>query len=389
MGDLGASTLEVNALFKSALNQGIGSGMAAAWGRIDDLKADPIQFSKIQTAVAGKLWHDSQALPVLTTSQFDLASLTKILATTSLFMILDEEGVIKVEDELSVYLPDEVKQYPHLKGVTIASLLSHTSGLPAWKPIFEEMRSKFGPNLPFVDLLSRRSFFYHEVFKVLPDHQPGQKMVYSDLGFILLCYVIENQFKGQLFHQVVQDQVWSRVFGVAKGLQYFPVLTDSEGMRAHLACAGHSVVASEVCPWRGLLQGQVHDDNTWSFGGISSHAGVFGSLVDVLSWTEALLRFKIVSKLTLQKFFKESLLSGLPGMPASGRALGFDLASKNGNGSTAFAFQNHTVGHLGFAGTSIWIDVDEGFFAILLTNQKSGPELKRLRQTFHTIIHPA
>jgi len=127
-----------------------------------------------------------------------------------------------------------------------------------------------------------------------------------------------------------------------------------------------------------LLQGEVHDDNAWSRGGVAGHAGVFGSLDDVIRWMNALVSGKLVSFKTLREF-------SIPFMDSSGvrRGLGFDFSSHPAHSSA-------TIGHLGFTGTSLWMDLDRGRFAILLTNRvhpsREDTRIRDLRQAFHQTV---
>jgi CubicO group peptidase (beta-lactamase class C family) len=350
--------MKIDELLDYAVKIQISSGIAAAWGSLDDLTQ-----GKFQSVFAGTESHYSEE-KITANTIFDLASLTKILATTSLFMRLHERGLVDLD-----------AKYPG-KPFTFHQLLTHSSGLPAWKPFYEEMIAKFGgaDELSKLTIGERKNYLYELVNAVPLENQPGEKIVYSDLGFLLLSEFVENLENGKYFCDWVKEEVWSRIKGC--GLQYRPLSTrDSKT----------GIAATEFCPWRGMLQGEVHDDNCWSMGGVAGHAGVFGSLNDVVAWTRALTQGKIVSFATLEKFSK--ITSDSTG---ARRAIGFDVPALDGSGSTANVFSpNGTIGHLGFTGTSVWIDLDAGRFAILLTNRvhpsRDDNRIRSLRPMFHRV----
>jgi CubicO group peptidase (beta-lactamase class C family) len=362
---------------QQAIQQKIGSGLAAAYGNLA-MVSDWVEI------YCGKTSHLSNADEVDAPTVFDLASLTKILATTSLYMVMNERSIVDLNATVGSYLVEEAKLTPHLNQMTIASLLSHTSGLPAWKPFYEGMRTEFGSILPFISINNRKERFFKKVFQTPLENSPGEKAVYSDLGFLILGYLAEK-IAALPFDQLVEREVWSRIEGC--GLHFRPVHADALSERYRISMNHESVAATEVCPWRGLLQGQVHDDNAWSMGGVAGHAGVFGTLNDVKTWIDALLTAKIVSFATLIQFTREVQLNDGSG---SRRTLGFDLPSLDGSGSTAYAFSSNSVGHLGFTGTSVWLDLDRAKGAILLANRvhpdRHDLRIRNLRREFHTQI---
>ena len=371
MGDLGEKN--VSALLNYAIQNRIGSGMAAAWGALSDL-----ENGRFHHVYAGKNSFLNSSLAVSAGSIFDLASLTKILATTSLAMVLHESSHLNVNDSLEKLIPDVCAKFPHLSQITIASLLSHTSGLPAWKPFFLEVQKQFNEPVVEADLKKRKAFFNEQVFSEKPVFGFNEKVLYSDIGFLILGYLFEKKMNLGSFNHLVENLVW-KPMGIQNQLQFRPRFA-VENLKSK-----NKVVCTQSLTERGLLQGEVQDDNAWCLGGVAPHAGVFGTLSGVVAWVRALMGQGLVSKTTLDLFFQETRLhQDISGFAApSGKALGFDLPSKNGQGSTGFSFSPSSVGHLGYTGTSLWIDLQRGTFAVLLSNQTSGPELKKLRQAFH------
>ncbi len=365
----------VSALLEQAANIKIGSGSAAAWGKIGQNS-----FSEVYV---GKTGHLPFSDPITPATRFDLASLTKVLAMTSFYMVLFEKGMIELDAPLEKYLPQEVTENPDLRTITIAQLLSHTSGLPAHRPFFEEMKLRFGVNLPFVSIAPRREFFYSLVLASRREAEPGTRVVYSDIGALILSYLAEKMFPGKTFAHLVQERVWNLIPGCS--LQFRPVITDALGERRKIEFSGESVAMTEYCPWRGLLQGQVHDDNCWSMGGLAAHAGVFGSLHDVTAWISGLTNGAFVSPSTFARFSKE-VMSPV----AARRTLGFDMPALDGSGSTGNSLSMNSIGHLGFTGTSLWLDLNQGAFVVLLTNRvhptRNDLRIRLLRRAFHALI---
>ncbi len=372
MGDLAKKTV-IEELLNQAIRQKIGSGMAAAWGTLDAIAAG----TKPDTLYLGKTAWTQDATPVGSETVFDLASLTKIMATTLLAMVQYESGQLKLDATLAELRPDRVKLNPTLAPITVRQLLTHTSGLPAWKPFYEEMRNRFGDDLYSVSLDQRKKVSKDLVYQIHRENEPGEKVVYSDLGFLILEDVLSQNFEQDVM------AIWKKIPGCH--LHFRPVVRSAAGERQWISARKESVAVTEACPWRGLLQGQVHDDNTWSFGGVAGHAGVFGTLKDVIAWMSFVFTGELVSFGTLSVFFEEAKT------PAnSRRALGFDLPSLDGSGSTGFSFSSRTVGHLGFSGTSLWVDLSSGDYAILLTNRvhptRNDNRIRPLRRVFHFLI---
>jgi CubicO group peptidase (beta-lactamase class C family) len=249
-------------------------------------------------------------------------------------------------------------------------LLTHRSGLPAWMPFYESMRSHFGAALGATSRHARMDYFNKLLSGVKPDPQNQGRVVYSDLGFLQLERRLSSNFEAEV------GGLYSAVSGLR--LHY----REATGV---LAQDSQDYVMTEICPWRGPLQGEVHDDNAWSRGGVAGHAGLFGRLQDLELWVQSLFSGAWISRSTLEEFSK-------PVTDAQGisRARGFDVPAQDGTGSTGFSFSSNSIGHLGFTGTSLWMDLDSGNYAILLTNRvhpaRSDDRIRRLRREFHQAL---
>jgi CubicO group peptidase (beta-lactamase class C family) len=213
-----------------------------------------------------------------------------------------------------------------------------------------------------------------------PEAAPGARAVYSDLNFILLDWIIER-VTGR-----PGDAVFSEWLTAALGLES-PCFVDLKSpATAASARRGRTFAATERCPWRRrTLVGEVHDDNAYAMGGVSGQAGLFGTIGDVAALAEAWLgsflgRSGPFEPRLVRRFWQRSSL------PGSTRALGFDTPSP-GASQAGSRFGPRTVGHLGFTGTSLWIDPDSDVITVLLTNRvhptRGNDAIKRFRPVLH------
>jgi len=286
------------------------------------------------------------AKPATLNTVFDLASLTKPLATGLAVMKLLDRGELDLEQSIASVLPafidsgkDEIRLY---------HLLSHTSGMPDYQPYYKEIS-----RLPWrIRKPSLRRLLVKEPLVGLP----GQRRVYSDPGFMILEWVVEAA-GGAGLDRFVDENIY-RPLGI-EGL-FFTNCPESHRRQCDFA-------ATELCPWRGrLLAGMVHDDNAYSAGGVAGHAGLFGTAGDVHS---LLLEILKGYENDPSCFFPSDLIREFltPGSGCRG-CLGFDQPSAEGSSSGRY-FSRNSVGHLGFTGTSFWMDLTRSIIVILLTNR--------------------
>lgn len=269
---------------------------------------------------------------------WDLASLTKVIGTTTAVMQLWDRGLIKLDEPVQHYLPEFTG--PHKELVTVRNLLTHSSGLPAWRPLYKEATS------PAAALAL--------VYTTPLDTLPGVRMVYSDLGAILLGKLVER-VSGEPLDQYLA----AHVFG--------PLGMASTRFRPPAAWLSR-IAPTERDPWRGrLIRGEVHDENAYALGGVSGHAGLFSSAHDLARFAQMYLHrgelggVRIVSAAAVDTF------THVQNMAFSNRALGWEVP--NGTNSAGHLLSNRAFGHTGFTGTSIWIDPQQDLFIILLTNR--------------------
>jgi CubicO group peptidase (beta-lactamase class C family) len=267
---------------------------------------------------------------------WDLASLTKVVGTTSAMMQLVESGKIELDAPVQRYLPEW--KGVNKEKVTIRHLLTHQSGLPAFKEYF---RLNVSPDSTLALFLSTPL-----------DTLPGVRMIYSDIGAILLGKVIER-VSGEPLDRYLERHVFGPL-GM-RDTHYKP----SKNLRYRMA-------PTEIDPWRGRkLLGEVHDENAYALGQVSGHAGLFSTARDLAKLAQAYLNGGAFNRARLAKPETITLFTTVNDSTFSSRALGWDTPS--GNSSAGHYIERPAFGHTGFTGTSIWIAPQHDLYVILLT----------------------
>ncbi|MCK5507239.1 MAG: serine hydrolase, partial [Desulfobacterales bacterium] len=298
---------------------------------------------------------------------FDLASLTKPLATTLAVMKLIQQGKLDLEQNLGTVLP-EFKDTDK-KQITIKNLLCHNSGLPDYRPYYMELLK--------ISYYFRKKALRAFLIKEPLLHPTGKNVLYSDPGFMILNWVVEK-VSGIALDYFVNQNIYRPL-----GLEHLFFANLNSGRKRDF------FAATELCPWRKiLLNGLVHDDNAYVVGGIEGHAGLFGTAMDVKTLLFSLLsafhedssKF-IFNKDLIHKFFERQ--------QGSDRALGFDTPSLIDSICGSY-FSKRSVGHLGFTGTSFWMDLDRSIIVILLTNRvhpsRDNNKMKKFRPILHDTV---
>lgn len=298
---------------------------------------------------------------------YDLASLTKIIFTVPEMMKLFEEGKWTFSTRVKEVLP----WFPS-ETVRITELLSHASGITWWKPYYQQMPL----DAPIAAKWDKvKELLAQETFEDPP------KTVYSDIGFWVLAHVIMALEQKPLLE--VWKDLSNRIYAGLTSLA-FHENNVAPGPLKHYA-------PTERCPWRGrLLQGEVHDDNAWSFGGVSSHAGLFGSIDDV-AWYGLFLRSQMlgVSKNPFKLKTAKMFMTRQKPVGEGDFALGFMTRSIAGASSGDY-FGMNSIGHTGFTGTSVWFDPDADLLVTILSNRvllgRDREEFKKLRPQIHNWV---
>ena len=301
---------------------------------------------------------------------FDLASLTKPLATTPAIMKLVEEKKLDPEQTLKSIIP-EIGETDK-KDITISQLLYHSSGLLDYVPFYKKLGKK--------SFSERKKGLRRLLLSTPLMNPPGKTVLYSDLGFMLLNWVVER-ISGKPLNKYLGENVYSPMGLSGNDGLFFIDLDKKEPSPFVFA-------ATEYCPWRKmLLDGVVHDENAYAAGGVEGHAGLFGSAKAVHRFLCALMDiyFKdempgIFSKDIIRLFLKRD--------ERWGRTLGFDTPASV-NSSAGKYFSEKTVGHLGFTGTSFWMDFTRAVIVILLTNRVHPKRENEAIRQFRPLIHNA
>lgn len=303
--------------------------------------------------------------PVKPNTIFDVASLTKPLATTLALADLVKEKKVTLFTPLADILPG-VRDTDKSQ-ITVEMLLRHTSGLPAHREYFKVI---LGSN--------PRNQLRRLILAEPLEETPGKKERYSDLGYVLLAWVVE-QISGQRLDVFVHTRIYSPL-----GLDTLSFISSKTGW------GGRAGVAStSLCPWRNrMIRGEVEDENAWAVGGIEGHAGLFGDALSVYRLCGEILAAVNGEETGVLDFeVIQSFVRQIPGMD---RVAGFDTPSKQNSAAGRF-FSNRALGHLGFTGTSFWLDPDTGLIAVLLTNRvhpsRGNLKIKRFRPLIHDLIY--
>lgn len=300
---------------------------------------------------------------------FDLASLTKPLATTLAVMRLVQDNQIKLEQHLG-HLLSEFKPTEKAR-IKLKHLLYHNSGLPDYRPYYKALED--------IEEDSRRSALRKHLLREKLVNPVGKKDLYSDLGFMILAWIVER-VSGRRLDHFVGDEIYHPL-----GLSHlFFIATDigGNGDRGPFA-------ATEHCPWRRkILEGQVHDENAYAVGGIEGHAGLFGTAGDINRLLIELL-FTYHGRASAGLFHRDLLHLFFKRLPGTDKALGFDTPSSTGS-SCGSGFSQNSIGHLGFTGTSFWMDLERSVIVILLTNRvhptRDNERIKEFRPELHDAV---
>lgn len=317
---------------------------------------------------------------------FDVASLTKPVITTTLAIRALQEGFLNLEDTVTKFFPEA----HHLDSVEIFHLLNHSSGLPSWQPYYQ--------GVPRGDVGSPagRSQIVHAVLDEALLRDPGFDSCYSDLGFILVGEIIEAVFMEPLatladefilnplkmensFYRIVDKTPWSAA-------TFEPAFVGSAR-----DFSGLDFAPTEDCPWRGeVVSGYVHDQNCYAMGGVAGHAGLFSTVDDlnlfVAEFVSCCCRGgKFLDKNILEQFVCMGRDTVEPRYRGS-FLLGWDRPAHE-NSQAGRHFSKRSIGHLGYTGCSLWIDLMKDFWVILLTNRIHPTSTNERIKSFRPMLH--
>jgi CubicO group peptidase (beta-lactamase class C family) len=279
--------------------------------------------------------------PVTTQTIYDLASLTKVIGLTTAAMMLVDSGRLDLDAPVQRYVP--AFQGASKERVLIRHLLTHSSGMPAWRPLYAESKTR-DEALALVDTTALL-------------RQPGDTFIYSDLGAMVLTQTVET-ITGRRLNEFLDAELFGRL-GMTS-TRFLPPAS----WRSRIAPTENDTVFRHR-----LLWGEVHDENAGRLGGVSGHAGLFSTAPDLARFAVWLLQTRkgglTAPKLSSDLVQRFTTRQNIP--PGSSRALGWDTPSDNSSAGTKMG--PNAFGHTGFTGTSIWLDPDRDLFIILLTNR--------------------
>lgn len=332
---------EVGVVVERGIHAGGFPGAAVVIGR---------QGGQVLTKGFGRTsWDPHAPLVNPDSTEYDLASLTKVVATTSAIMALYDDGVIHLDDPV-------VKWIPAFTGgrkdeVTIRQLLTHRSGLPAGRELWKLIGH---PAAARAEVIST------PLNKNCP---PGACYVYSDLGADMLGFIVEAAS-----HESLDDFVARRIFD--------PLGMMDTGF--HLDSEQVARLAPTPAP-----RGRVHDSNAAALGGVAGHAGLFSTASDLAVFAQMLLNGGTYEH---TRIFKPSTVALFTTRAAGTRALGWDTCDSTNTGATCGRYlSSRAFGHTGFTGTSLWVDPDRKMFTLLLTNRVDAPRARRPALVIHDI----
>ncbi len=337
-------------------------------------------------AAFGRLTYAPDAASATPSTIFDLASLTKVIATTTLMMRAVEAGLLSLDDRVADRLP--AWRGADRESVTMADLLEHASGLTAYLPFFRDHHG--------------RAEFERAICTLPLEYAPRSQSIYSDLGFMLLAFILEDVHRAPF---ATQFDEWFRLPSTvldpararATGSRGYAERALRFRLKGDVAVDQARCAPTELDLWRGrLLQGEVHDENAWELGGAAGHAGLFGTTAGVgafARWVLEGLRPQAGSGSldagnwkpdadSWHRFARRSTVTG------SSRALGWDTMLPTS--SCGSRLSPRAIGHTGFTGTSLWIDPEHDLYVVLLTNRvhptRDNNQIQHVRRQVHDAV---
>ena len=307
----------------------------------------------------GHFTYEPDSQKVAAGTVFDLASVTKVVATTTMAMGLYERGLLDLNAHVVGVVPEFARNEPRCSEVTFRMLLAHSSGLPAYEKLFLR-----GP---------LREGLLESAFAVRLTADPGIRAEYSDIGFIILGVALER-----LADEPLDSFCQREIFG--------PLGMSHTTFKP--AATQRNSIPPTVDDWtfrNRIVQGEVHDENASALGGVAGHAGVFSNAEDLAIFAQAMLNggAPILRPETIQLFTQRESTP-----PGTSRALGWDKPSAPSQSGKYFSPRSY--GHLGYTGTSLWIDPERQLSVTLLTNRtwpdRASQAIKEVRPRFHDAV---
>jgi len=368
---------EVERAFAEAIEHGVIPGATLAVRRGGDIAYE--QAFGFRSIVP-------ERSPMRLETVFDLSSLTKPLATTITVMMLVRDNKLRLDDRVTRFFHNFGT---HGKGLaTFRHLLAHCSGLAAWRPFYQRVAEiERGGKVNFMASQGAKEFVYEEIHRDKPEAQAASRMIYSDLNFMLLGELVE-QITGVALNRFCRDKIFRPL-----GLRSTDFIDISLVRTRRLEPVPEMFAPTSVCAVRKrMLVGEVDDENAFAMGGVAGHAGLFASVKDVDRIVRELLevyagRSDYLPRTVVRDFWKRDQT-----IDSSTWALGWDTPSSEYS-SSGRHFSSAAVGHLGFTGTSIWIEPEKQIAVTLLTNRvhprRDNQAIRDFRPKIHNLIMEA
>lgn len=355
-------------VLKKGLSNGVFSGVAVGVYLYRKGKEERLVVCQ------GRTRSDEQGKTIQRDTFFDLASLTKPFCTVLSILCLIQKKEIDWETNIFDIL-SSFNIYNEYRYINIEQLLSHSAGLIAYKPVYQSHAPVPGneKNEQLIQEFLREKLVY----------PPGTSCLYSDIGFILLGALIEKvsgETLDNFFSSVIVDPLH-----IQESL-HFRRLDRTEQSEKNIA-------ATELCPWRQkMLQGEVHDEHAWLMNGVAGHAGLFGTITGVMTLTEHILH-QWKGRRTHPAFSNKLLQLALSKKYSNHSwCRGFDTPAAQGSSAGTY-FSGASVGHLGYTGTSFWIDPEQDMIVVLLSNRvhpsRKNEQIKQFRPLLHNRVREA
>ncbi len=319
----------------------------------------------------GKLTRDGKSPPVRVDTMYDMASVTKVVVTTTSLMMLVQQKRLDLDARVSRYLPEfgaAARSDPHpdwRARVTIRNLMLHDSGLPGIRQFYKETKG--------YDAIIGRAMAEPLV------HEPGTQVEYSDLGFELLGEIVQR-LTGESLDVFAKERIFEPL-----GMQD-SMFNPPRSLRSRIAPTEFDAEYRKR-----LIVGEVHDENSWAMGGVAGHAGLFSTAPDIAAFAQMMLNggiydyHRLLNRATIQQFTTRLDIGN------SARALGWDVVVQPS--SAGHDFSSQAFGHTGFTGTSIWIDSERDLFVVLLTNRvnptRANEKIRQVRPALHDAVFQA
>jgi CubicO group peptidase (beta-lactamase class C family) len=319
--------------------------------------------------------------PVTLETVYDLASLTKPLATTSAVLLLVQQGKLDITSTVQDLLPELAKA--PIGEATVFHMLTHSAGLPGWRPFYERIAAEDERHPGFLGSSAVKEAVLGYIRDEALLHPVGTRCLYSDLGFMVLGMLVER-VSHQSFASFCREQLYEPTG--ATPLAFLEVGSNKMDSLKRAGIILNQTASTEEDSWRGrIVLAEVHDENAYALGGVAGHAGLFGTASAVLAMSGAWVNAHRGRRTVFDPSLVRQFVMRQTRIPQSSWALGWDTPSAPSSSGTKFSAQS--FGHLGYTGTSLWVDPVCELEVVLLSNRVHPTRRNELIRQFRPQIH--